>query len=192
MEKEYIVTQEQLDDLDSFVKAFNLYHQKLLEVAMEYDWNDGKMGFALGNIHCELEQSSIKMSSLLEEIEFGRKDPHNNLTYIINSKEFGELRYFATEFKVNAEGIGRIPIDEWEPMGMGYTLGCIHSNLLHNHIDSEALLNNIKKNNKERKGEIGGIYLKDGGIYLKNKDGTEVCDNNGWQIYLRRSDVEKW
>lgn len=187
MEKEYVVTQEQLDDLDSFVKAFNLYHQKLLEVGMEYDWNDGKIGFALGNIHCELEQSSIKMSSLLKEIDFGCKDPHNNLTYIINSKEFEELKNFANEFKVNAENIGRIPIDEWEPMGMGYTLGCIHSNLLHNHIDSEALLNNIKKYNKERKDEIGGIYLEGGGIYLKDKADYEVGDKNGWEIYLRRS-----
>lgn len=187
MEKEYIVTQEQLDDLDSFVKAFNLYHHKLYEVGMEYDWNDGKMGFALGNIHCELEQSFIKMSSLLKEIDFRCKDPHNNLTYIINSKEFDELKHFANEFKVNADNIGRIPIDEWEPMGMGYTLGCIHSNLLHNHIDSEILLNNIKKYNKERKGEIGGIYLEGGGIYLKDKGGYEVSNKNDWQIYLRRS-----
>lgn len=183
MEKEYVVTQEQLDDLDLFVKEFSLYHHKLFEVGTGCDWNNGKMGFALGNIHCELEQSFIKMESLLKEIGFGRKDPHNSITYIINSKEFDELRYFANEFKVDAEAIGNIPIDEEEPMGMGYTLGCIHSNLLHNHIDSATLLNNIKKNNKERKGETGGIYLK---------DEPEIGDKNGWQLYLRRSDVEKW
>ena len=145
MEKEYVVTEKQLDDLGLFARDFNEYQHELFNVGM---WAcDIERGFSLGGTYCELERSYDKMGSLLDEIESGRNPiSMSTSTYTITQKELEELTYFAVEFKVIAEDINHIPIDEGNSMRIGYELGYIHSNLLHNFTSLLILINNIKKN----------------------------------------------
>ena len=148
-EKEYVVTEKQFDDLDSFAKDINKYQHELFNVGM---WTgDIERGFSLGGTCRELERSCDKMSSMLDEIESGYNQiSMSTSNYTITQKELEELTYFAVEFKVIAEDINHIPIDEGNSMRIGYELGYIYSNILHNFTNLLILINNIKKNNKER------------------------------------------
>lgn len=184
-EKEYVVTEKQLDDLGLFARDFNEYRHELFDVGMwAGDWGDIERGFSLGGTYRELERSCDKMSSMLDEIESGYNQiSMSTSTYTITQKELEELTYFAVEFKVIAEDIDNIPIDEGNSMRIGYELGYIHSNLLHNFTSLLILINNIKKNIR---GKDNSSH-ENVEVPNESKEVDEIMNRflNGWMSHIK-------
>ena len=143
--KKYIITQEQLDSLSTFIQKFQMHKRNLFDIGMGDSWNSTEKGFALGNTFVQLRREFIQIDLLLKSIKSTQNRIYSGIAYQINQKEFEELQHLALQFKTHADDIECIWLGNISNMRKGYDLGRIHMELLYNSTDMAILIRTIKK-----------------------------------------------
>ena len=141
----YIITQEHLDSLSTFIQKFQIHKRDLFDIGMGNSWNSTEKGFVLGNTFVQLRREFIQIDSLLKSIESTQNRIYSGIAYQINQKEFEELQRLALQFKTHADDIECIWLGNISNMRKGYDLGRIHMELLYNSTDMAILIRTSKK-----------------------------------------------
>lgn len=143
--KKYVITQERLDSLSTFIQKFQMHQRNLFNIGMGDSWNSTEKGFALGNTFVQLRREFIQIDLLLKSIKSTQNRFYSGISYQITQKEFEEFQHLALQFKKHADDIECIWLGNISNMRKGYNLGRIHTELLYNSTDMAILISTIKK-----------------------------------------------